>query len=454
VKQILTSRIPPAPGANSRLVLIAGFGGLLLLTAFAGADGMKALQDIENSNDRIREEFLLRTQVLERIRADLYRSGTDLRDYLLEPAPGKAEGHRYTLVETRRDMDDALEKYRQLLSGGESQPFEVLTRELAAYWQVMEPTFDWTAKERQRDGYPFLRDVIFPRRSSILGIASQIGRLNEAQLESGRAVVRQTFGQLRNRLLIAIGLAIGLGLLLAWLSIRSILRLETTAATHYMEINQARTELKQLSARLLQAQEEERRAISRELHDEVGQSLSGVLLEMANLTNLIRGAEQASQKAEEIKRQLEGSIRVVRSMALLLRPSMLDDLGLVPALEWQAREASKHRALSVHVAAENVSDNLDEGRRTCIYRVVQEALHNIVQHADAREVNITVKQDPERLQLSIQDNGKGFDVRRERGMGLIGIEERVGGLGGTLTIKSAQGQGTELRVTLPLESRE
>ena len=79
------------------MVLMAGFGGLLLLTALAGVDGIKALEDIERSNDRIRDDFQRRTRVLERIRTDLYRSGTDVRDYLLEPEPGKAEGHRYTL---------------------------------------------------------------------------------------------------------------------------------------------------------------------------------------------------------------------------------------------------------------------------------------------------------------------------------------------------------------------
>src|SRR5947209_3174628 len=91
------------PRIKSRAVLMAGFGGLLLLMTFAGADGLKALQEIETSNDRIRNEFLMRTQVLERIRSDLYRSGTDLRDYLLEPQPGRADGHRFTLVETRKD---------------------------------------------------------------------------------------------------------------------------------------------------------------------------------------------------------------------------------------------------------------------------------------------------------------------------------------------------------------
>src|SRR5436305_5430308 len=131
------------PAVNSRVFLMAGFGGLLVLTALAGADGLKALEQIESSNDRIREDFLLRTRVLERIRSDLYRSGTDVRDYLLEPAPGKAEGHRYTLLETRRDMDAALQQYIHLLSSSEAQPFKALTRELSEYWQVLEPTFEW-----------------------------------------------------------------------------------------------------------------------------------------------------------------------------------------------------------------------------------------------------------------------------------------------------------------------
>src|SRR5450756_2951121 len=99
MKSMAASRVGFIPTVDSRLVLIAGFGGLLILMAFAGADGIQALQQIQTSNDRIRDEFLLRTQVLERIRSDLYLSGTDVRDYLLEPQAGKAEGHRYTLLE-------------------------------------------------------------------------------------------------------------------------------------------------------------------------------------------------------------------------------------------------------------------------------------------------------------------------------------------------------------------
>ncbi|HTS31876.1 MAG TPA: ATP-binding protein [Bryobacteraceae bacterium] len=440
-----------APLVTSRLALMAGFGGLLLLMAFAGFDGIQAFEQIQTSNDAIRADFLLRTRVLERIRADVYVSGTYVRDYLLEPESGKAEGHRYTLLETRADMDAALEQYHALLNAQETEPFQVLTRELAAYWRVLEPVFGWTTDQRRRDGYAFLRDEVFPRRQTMLGIAGQIGAINESQLNAGKEKVETIFRQSRRRLTVTIGLTIGLGLLLAAFSTRKIVRLETETAERYREISDARAELKQLSARLVEAQEEERRSISRELHDEIGQSLTGVLLEMANLSTLIRtrNTEAIAAKAAEIKKLVENSIRVVRDMALLLRPSMLDDLGLVPALQWQAREVSRRNGLWVKVAAGEVSEELPEEHKTCIYRIVQEALHNIVKHADAREVKITVRQEPDRLLLSIDDDGKGFHAQ-EKGMGILGMQERVSYLGGAFAVDSEPGRGTHLTVTLPL----
>jgi len=437
---------------NSRIVLMAGFGGLLLLMAFAGFDGLQALRQIQTSNDTIREGFLFRTQVLERIRADVYVSGTYVRDYLLEPESGKAEGHRYSLLETRRDIESALDRYHTLLNKQELEPFQILTRELAAYWDVLQPIFEWTPQQRRRDGYLFLRDEVFPRRLSMLGIADRIGAINESQLNAGKNNVEVAYRQARRRLAATLGLTIGLGLLLAAFSMRSILRLETGMGERYREIEEARAELKQLSARLVEAQENERRSISRELHDEIGQALSGILVEMANLSTMIRARDQeaVSRKVGEIKKELENSIKVVRNMALLLRPSMLDDLGLVPALEWQAREVSKRSSIRVGVTAHEISEDLPEEHKTCIYRIVQEALHNIEQHADARTVKIAVRHESHQLLLSIDDDGKGFDSSRSRGMGLLGMHERVSHLGGALEVSSEPGRGTHLGVTLPL----
>src|SRR5215475_3692252 len=118
-----------SPGPiDSRLVLVAGFGGLLMLAAFAGIDGIQALSQIRKSNDRIREDFLQRTRLLERIRGDVYVSGTYVRDYLLEPESGKAEGHRYSLLETRNDTDAALAAYRKMVNARETGPLNGLTQ--------------------------------------------------------------------------------------------------------------------------------------------------------------------------------------------------------------------------------------------------------------------------------------------------------------------------------------
>jgi signal transduction histidine kinase len=437
---------------NSRLVLMAGFGGVLLLMAFAGVDAINTLQQIQTSNDTIRDDFLLRTRVLERIRADLYISGTYVRDYLLERESGKAEGHRYSLLETRNDMDTALADYRKLLNVEESKPFLVLTAELEAYWKVLEPVFQWSPEQRQRDGYLFLRDEVFRRRISMLGIADRIGAINELQLKAGKQKVEQTFFGFRRRLVITLVSTIALGLVLAFFSMRKLLNLETEAAAHFTEIVHTRTELKQLSARLVEAQENERRSISRDLHDQVGQELSAILVEMANISILIRARDTgaAEAKAGEIKSLVENCLKVVRNMSLLLRPSMLDDLGLVPALQWQAKEVSKRSGLWVRVVADEISEDLSEEHKTCIYRIVQEALHNIVQHAGATNVNVSVRLEAGWLRLSIQDDGKGFHVGQERGMGLLGIEERVGNLQGNFEVISEPGKGTELLVSLPL----
>ncbi|HXS93481.1 MAG TPA: histidine kinase [Candidatus Limnocylindrales bacterium] len=434
----------PTP-VNSRLVLMAGFGGLLLVMLFAEFDGVQALREIQSSNDAIREDFLLRTRLLERIRGDVYVSGTFVRDYLLEPESGKAEGHRYSLLETRNDMDAALQRYSTLANRQEREPFHVLQRELAAYWNVLEPVFQWAPEQRQRDGYVFLRDEVFPRRQAMLAIADQIGSINESQLNAGKQLAEQTYARFRRRLTIILALTVSLGVILAMFTIR-------TSSRYVTEIEAARAQLKQLSARLVEVQENERRRISRELHDEVGQELTGVLVEMANLSTLVRAGDlpALSIKADEIKKEVENSISVVRNMALLLRPSMLDDLGLVPALEWQAREVFKRTGVHARVKADGVSEDLPEEHKTCVYRLVQEALHNCVQHAGAKNVNIEVAQLRDSLRLAIHDDGKGFNPAVRKGMGLVGMQERVWHLGGTFAIDSHPGSGTAINVALPL----
>jgi signal transduction histidine kinase len=286
----------------------------------------------------------------------------------------------------------------------------------------------------------------------MLRIADQIAALNEGQLNEGNRRETAAFSEFRGQLGITLLLTIVLGLGLAAFSMTRILRLEYLSRERFLEITKARGELKELSARLVETQENERRAISRELHDQVGQSLSAVLVELGNLAKAIRGSEdpRPREHIDSIRKLVEECVGVVRNMALLLRPSMLDDFGLVPALEWQAREVSRRTGIRVKVAVEDVSGELPESHRTCIYRIVQEALHNCSRHAEARLVRITVRQQPDKLTLSIQDDGKGFDAQNTRGLGLLGMQERVTYLGGEFDVQSEPGGGALLSVELPL----
>ena len=239
------------------------------------------------------------------------------------------------------------------------------------------------------------------------------------------------------------------GLLLALLTIAHTLRLERELERRLEENGRARADLQELSAKLLRAQENERRALARELHDEVGQSLSAILMETEN-------AECAEEPAEirehlaSVKALAEKTVNEVRDLALLLRPSMLDDFGLVPALNWHARETGKRTGLKVRVTAGDDADDLPDEHKTCIYRLVQEAVNNSARHANARNVEVVVKREGARVLFTVRDDGRGFDTRFVRGLGLLGMEERVRRLGGQLRLDSQPGRGTSIAAELPV----
>ncbi len=441
---------------SSRLALLIGFGGLLLIMVLAGIDALGVFRRFQQGDAQIRSRYLSQNHVLNDIRSDVYVSGTYVRDYLLEPDPARAEVFRRNLEDVRKHMESALESYGRQTAPAGAQHYLALRTELLDYWSILAPIFRWGPAERRQSGYTFLRDEVFPRRQNMLAVADRIAAINEQQLTAGNNQVVSLLLRFQTRVLVTLVAALVLGLGMAAFSTRRILKLEDQAHLRYEETADARSQLKDLSARLVQAQETERRALSRELHDEVGQSLSAVLVELRNLSAGlgIRSAEQSRSHVETVKGLVESAVRVIRNMALLLRPSMLDDLGLIPALKWQARECAKRTSMNVSVATEVESDDLPDEYKTCVYRVVQEALHNCERHSHATTIRIRVEQKFDRLTLVIQDDGQGFDVRQMKGVGLLGIHERVARLGGTAGVHSKPGDGTILSIELPFSEEQ
>jgi len=152
---------------------------------------------------------------------------------------------------------------------------------------------------------------------------------------------------------------------------------------------------------------------------------------------------------EHMKSVTERCFQAVRNIALLLRPSMLDDLGLHAALDWLGREVSRNSQMEVTVESEDVPQDLPDAYKVCIYRLTQAALHNAVRHSNARNATVRVKHSKQGIRLRVADDGRGFDPVRMRGVGLRGMEERVKRLGGIFRIESQPGRGTTVTAELP-----
>jgi signal transduction histidine kinase len=431
------------------LVLSAGFGGLILFILAAAIGTLVMLDRVRADETRIRQSILGRLRTLEQIRAEIYLSGTDMRDFLLSPGAAAGSTQRADIVDIQQKTKAALDQYAHTLDPEEQDAFVALRSEIDAWWQVLQTAFQWTPAQRERLRYSFFYEQLVPRRTTMLQIADRIAEINERGLNRAEEQLSASAENLRWSLVITFGITLLGGTLLALGTIALTRRLEREVERRLKETLEARADLQALSARLVRAQEEERRTLARELHDEVGQSLSAIMMEAGNA--------EAAPNPGEIRRRVssiasiaEKTLNIVRDLALLLRPSMLDDFGLVPALNWHAREMSKRTGLNVRVTADPSSGDLPDEHRTCIYRLVQEALNNAARHASARNLQVTVKNENDRVTFSVQDDGSGFDKTSVRGLGLLGMEERVGRLGGKLQIDSRPGRGTTISAELPL----
>jgi signal transduction histidine kinase len=449
-------------------LLLAGFGGLLVLMLLAGGEALLVLRNVRASDAQVRDAYLRRSRALDGVRTGIYQSAIVMRDYLLARDLKVAQAQVENWADIRRRTEAALAECSVALDPMEAAPFRSLESEVQAYWTLFEFISEMQANEirasetkadqaqandKSNRGSAFYSVYLVGRRTAMLDLIDRIDQISRRDLTAGDAQLSVTFDSLRLRLILMLAATLGVGLLLAAFTIRRTLNLETELQERVQDSARARQELKELSARLVSAQEEERRAISRELHDEVGQSLSALLMEAGNAAASVpKDSAEVRRHMESIKKLAEASVNVIRNMALLLRPSMLDDFGLVPALEWQAREVSKRTGLRVHVSAEESTGDLPDEHKTCIYRVVQEALHNCARHSHARSVKVVVRQEPSRIVLSVEDDGHGFDAGRVRGLGLVGMAERVNHLGGAFKIDSWPGGGTKVAVQLPIAS--
>lgn len=422
------------------------------MIALLGLGIARRSQQINTEVATANEAYQKTEEILSAVRSDIYISGILTRDYLLDPSHLTATSHREQLLEIRNLTSKRLKELEMLISPDQIDLLKSLELVMDPYWNSMDPIFEWNPAQKAALSTLFLRQQVLPRRQAVLSIAREIRNFNQANYQQEQEKIRRSqrefHAYLRNMMI----WALLLGLLVASASIFRVSRLERRADEHRQETEKAEEELRSLSQQLVRIQEDERRSISRELHDQVGQMLTAIRMELSNLMQLRNVDEHQFQEHLEGARAMAAeALQVVRNLAMGLRPSMLDDLGLGPALEWQAREFSRRSGIPVSMEVGGMLETLPDSHRTCIYRVVQEALTNCARHSNAQNVRITFHADKERLSLTIQDDGVGLGSRsaNRKGLGLIGIEERVRELGGRVTIVSQPQRGTLLQVDVP-----
>jgi signal transduction histidine kinase len=432
------------PSPRLRWVLLGTFVGLLAPLFAAGAAATRTLREMHQQEQDARRTLAGRAQQLSQISVSIEVYNEDIGRYIGYPSEKSDPNMRQQLDELTADIRAQLQRYPD-----HRQPEEAAF--LAAIQELYRRHLALYQSASGAAAAPEVRGEIVTMRSQLLDWSGQFNAWNGRQFQSNDETLLAQFSHLQASLTGWLSIALGAGLLLVVASMAYILRLERQTRHRYRELAQSRYELEQLSSRLVDAQEEERRSISRELHDEVGQSLGALLVDLGRLsTNLPADGAEIRERIEHMKSLTERTVGTVRDIALLLRPSMLDDLGLVAALEWQGREVSRRSQMEVAVESANVSDDLPDEYKICVYRLVQEALNNAVRHSQARNAKVRVDGGGAAIDIEVSDDGRGFDPERTRGLGILGMEERVKRLGGTLAVKSAPGQGTVLKAELPL----
>jgi signal transduction histidine kinase len=433
-------------------VAALGLGSLLILIVASTLTLSRKAQGIYTELDQLNTHHHNVDTKLRRLRSDVNMSGVFVRDYLLDVSREHAPEYREQIAEFRSTNVTTVAELRRI-DPSHADRIGNLDEQLEQYWQTFEPLFDWTASEKIFRSAAFLRKEVVPRREAILAIAQDIEELNNANLDAQRAEVTQrqaAFGASLRRLLIQT-LLLGVGV--ALIAVYRLRTLERRSDEQRAVAEDAERQMRLLSQRLVATQEDERKNLSRELHDHVAQMLTALRMELGRIERSRQsGDARIATAVQEARRLIDQMFRTVRDLALGLRPSMLDDLGLQPALEWLVRDFTHRSGVDVELQVDGDLETLPDRYRTCMYRTIQEALTNAIRHARARAIRVRVNGDRDRLHVSVSDDGIGFDpAGRRDGLGLRGIQERARELGGSLTIRSTAGGGTTLIIDLPVQ---
>ena len=447
-------------GLTIKAALAIGFGLTFGLWLFAGYYFTRRMADVQREAAAINLRYMQAQELLSTVRTQVLLGSVYVRDALLDPDPRTADDYRRQLQDTYRSIDQVLRQYVPVLdSAAERERVGRLRREIDDFRSTLteilaSDTSRWPSEARM-----LLRTRIVPKREVVIRVSEEVQTLNRNAFVQQQTGITEIYRGTQRRVWQQLGLALLASLGIAVLATLYAGRLEDRLRRQRAKDAENTRDLQRLSAQLIKAQEEERRSIARELHDEVGQVLTAIKVELAVAQRAIEAGDGSGRVLEDARSITDGALQTVRDLSHLLHPALLDDLGLPAAIEWYVRGFSRRHGVRVDVLHEGMEERLVPETEATAYRIVQEALTNVAKHAQATSCRVYVQRLPNTVLITIEDDGVGFlaaDAQQEsahRGLGLIGIRERVSHLRGTVRLETAPGRGTRLTVELPARAR-
>ncbi|MBI4907937.1 MAG: sensor histidine kinase [Acidobacteria bacterium] len=438
----MMSRKLPANG-----VFAVGYAVILLLLVFASLEAYSLLQESARGEIAIYKAYFSVDESVVKLRRALWLGSIYSRDYFLNPNADRDQRFRREIGEVTETSRAAV---RNLVRDAQT---DVQALHLAEQVERFLATIEMVSQQRHisvAEGHELVQSRVSPLRVSLSSTLTNFMRLRQEQFHVQEALQARYRQDTSVELLVLLAASLILGGLVALLTLRYAKARERERTLHFEEIVNTKQELERLSLRLLEVQEQERASLARELHDEVGQTLTALRMEISQaLPNVIR--PETRERLERAKALAEQTVQEVRDISLMLRPSLLDDLGLVPALQWQLESFSARSGIPVAFTGDGVSEDLPDRVRTCLYRIVQEAVHNCEKHAKATRLDVRLHQSGGTLELEVKDNGVGFPSSSAgRGSGILGMRERVSQLDGSLSIESQRFKGATIRIRIPV----
>jgi len=444
-------------GLTIKAALVLGFSLTLGVWLFTGYDISQRMSALQDEVSRLNARYTRAQELLSTVRAQVLLGSVYVRDALLDPSPAAATQSLSRLEQTSRAIDDALAQYEPVFgSDVERDRLQRLRREVLDFRTTMNSVLATPPTQWATDARRLLNERVVPRRETVIRVSEDVQALNRQAFVQQQSRLAALYDAAERRTWQRLGLALAGSLGIALLATFYGTRLEQHLRRQREKERQNAADLQRLSAKLISVQEEERRTIARELHDEVGQVLTAIKMELSVAHRAIEAAGVHDRPLRSAQAITDSALHTVRDLSRLLHPAMLDDLGLPAAVQAYTQRFSQRHGIKVELTVESMDDRADPPVEAAAYRIIQESLTNIARHADVTTCRVRLHQHAGLLVVAVEDQGKGFQPSERSGdtagLGLIGMRERASLLHGTLTLSSAPGSGTRVTAELPVRA--